>query len=285
MYHQGSNVLERYLERSLRKALPVTGAKRWSVPPGPGAKDGVITTCRFILVLKGTLEYTVEGQDYRFDEGMHFLVPAWCRRWWSVPEGKNCEIIWCEFDDDPSEIRRGGCLSRQLLPAELKREKKHYLDILHLWKELHGLREAERQLKALELEGALKAMLSRFIPQVETHDFKITDSARLHPEIKQALVWLGEHYADPKVLESLSESIAMTPNYFRVRFKEALSCSPGEYVKQLRLRQARHLLYATDWQLKRIAIEVGYLDPLYFSRIYRSFWGINPSQERSSLMR
>jgi len=275
-----SRVLSDFLERSLRAELPMTRVNRGVMLPGQGAVDQVITTCRYILVLKGALKYTIEGNDFHFARGAHFLIPSWHRRWWSASES-GCEIIWCEFDDDPKEIQRGGCFYRQLSMAELNREKRAYLKMLHLWRSMETLSESEKKLRMLQLEGALKGMLANFIPKVERDPrLLMSESRPLHPEVKQALQWLEVHYANPNALEALPRRSALTPNYFRLRFKEALLCTPGEYVKQLRLRHARYLLRETEWQQKRVAMEVGYADPLYFSRIYREFWGRSPSAER-----
>jgi len=64
-----------------------------------------------------------------------------------------------------------------------------------------------------------------------------------------------------------------------------MKCSPQDYLQRLRLRHARHLIHSTQWQQKRIAIEVGYDDPLYFSRLYTRFWGHPPSAERALIER
>ncbi len=273
-------MLEDLLERSLRSALPITRVKRQRMLLGKGAEDEVITTCRFILVLNGKLKYTIEGNDFYFGSGAHFLIPSWHRRWWSAVD-TGCEIIWCEFYDDPKEIQRGGCFYRQLPSAEQLQTKGRYLEMLRLWERVEESKVAETKLLQLELEGCLKGMLARFVPKVETDPtHTINESRPLHPEIKQSLQWLEKHYATPNVLEKLQHRSSLTPNYFRLRFKEALLCTPGEYVKQLRLRHARYLLHETEWQQKRIATEVGYADPLYFSRVYRDFWGHSPSEER-----
>ena len=282
MHERQVRLLEDLLERSLRSELPMTRVNRRDTPFGKGAEDEVITTCRFILVLKGSLRYTIEGNEYAFGAGMHFLIPSWRRRWWSAAD-TGCEIIWCEFYDDPKEIQPGGCFYRQLSMTERNQVKRRYLEMLRLWQKLEAVQSDEGKLIRLELEGLLKGMLATFIPKVEVDTTMVMDDVRsLHRDIKQTLEWLDIHYAKPDVLEGLHEHSSLTPNYFRLRFKEALRCTPGEYVKQLRMRQARYLLKSTDWQLKRISIEVGYADPLYFSRVYRSFWGINPSHERLS---
>ncbi|MDQ8208869.1 AraC family transcriptional regulator [Coraliomargarita sp. SDUM461003] len=272
-------VLGEMLERSLRSPLPVLLVNRRTYLLGQGARDEVITSCRFILVLKGQLNYSIEGREYSFGEGAHFLIPSWCRRSWAAV-GHGCEIIWCEFDDDPKEIHTGGCFFRHVIGAEFESIQKDYSEMLCAWDRREPAAEA---LRRLELEGQLKGLLSRFVPRVESDpSIVMNEGRRLHPEIKNALQWLETNYTKATVLEELQSRSGITPNYFRLRFKEAVLCSPSDYVKQLRLRYARYLLHQTDWQQKRIAADVGYSDPLYFSRIYRQFWGKSPSEERLS---
>jgi transcriptional regulator GlxA family with amidase domain len=132
------------------------------------------------------------------------------------------------------------------------------------------------------MEGVLKAMLARFWEYAEVLPGweKPRRAAPFHPRVKAMLRWAEAHYREPDALKSLYREADMSPNYFRRLFTRTVGCGPHAYLERMRLRQARHLLYATDWQLKRIAAEVGYDDPLYFSRVYRRFWKHPPSGER-----
>ena len=49
-----------------------------------------------------------------------------------------------------------------------------------------------------------------------------------------------------------------------------------QYSKRLRLEAARHLLRETDLAVGEVAAELGYSDPLYFSRLFRKLWGGAP---------
>ncbi len=267
------------LERALRSPLLVTRANRRKFYAGHGAKDEVITTCRFILILSGEISYVIEGNEYRFAAGTQFLIPSWCRRWWNVVEGGVGEIIWCEFDDDPKEISRGDCFARKLDGHEVLFEKRSYLQLLQLWAE--SRRGGSQDGIGLELEGQLKSMLGRFLPRAEMGGYdRSRQRVPLHPGVKQALRWIEDNFVRPDAVSRLVMESGLTPNYFRKRFREALGCSPGDYIKQLRFRRARYLLLETDWQHKRVAAEIGFSDPLYFSRKYREFWGHPPSDER-----
>lgn len=272
-----------FLEQLLRSRLSVRdiGWKRFG--KGPATLDEIITTNRFILVLQGELNYTVEGRTARREAGTQFFVPAWVRRVWSVPRRAPCEIIWCEFDDEGDESDRPAGYFRKLRGDALAKEEAHYRELLDLWR--RHKTSGPHVFAAALLEGELKAMLARFWAGAEEpsrRKAKIHPSPRrpMHPQIKTALRWIKDHYQEPEALAGLYRKIGMTPNYFRNRFQAELRCSPQDYLQRLRLRRARYLLYTTDMLLKQIAMEVGYNDPRYFSRLYRRFWKHSPRQDR-----
>jgi transcriptional regulator GlxA family with amidase domain len=105
-------------------------------------------------------------------------------------------------------------------------------------------------------------------------------ASTIHPRIKEVLRWVHDHFAERDALTQLMQVAELSPNYLRGLFLDAALCTPHEYIERLRLRHARYLLRESNWQMKRIAAEVGYDDPLYFSRLYRRFWKYPPSAER-----
>lgn len=269
--------------RSIRSPLVVTNVGYRDFSPGVGMKDTIVTTSRLIVVLSGSLVYTIEGNRCKMEAGTQFLVPSWCRREWTTLEGDHCELAWCEFDENPQEIVQNPCFYRTLSPAECRQEREAYRKIRILWQEKPVSDLSESKLHVLKLEGELKSMLTRFWPRATVTGPVIEQHRKpLHPQVKQALQWIEQHFAQPDVLEHLYQENDLTCNYLRQLFREIMHCSPGEYVKQLRMRHARFLLHTTDLQHKRIAAEVGYSDALYFSRIYRQFWGHSPREEQRS---
>ncbi|QYY36650.1 AraC family transcriptional regulator [Ruficoccus sp. ZRK36] len=270
---------ENLLARVLRAPLVVSRATRGVFSSGLGAEDEIVTTCRLILILRGSMRYTIEGRTFIAEAGDELFVPAWTRRMWATPLQGDCEIAWCEFDDDPRELAPVQGYRRRPNKAAFTRDKRTLADMAALWAQAQAPQSA---LIKLKLEAELKSLLARFWPEAEPtlqgDDFQALPSP--HPEVQRALRWLEAHAYEADALARLEAACELTPNYFRLQFRQAMHCTPGEYVQRLRLRRARQLIRATDWQLKRIAAEVGYPDPLYFSRLYRRFWGHSPSAER-----
>lgn len=255
-------------------------------PLGPAVQDEIITTNRLILILKGKLDYTIEGRSTRMVAGMQFLVPAWTRRVWSVPCDGPCEIVWCEFDEMGKESGWSNCRLRTLTRSEFAREREKYQELLNLQKQ-EKLSDEAWALMLLEVE--LKAMILRFLQKSEDTRFgRKTGFTRereaprpIHPKVKIMLRWLGDHFTEKDVLVRLYREAGMSRNYFRTLFVEAMQCPPQRHIEQLRLRHARFLLHDVDWPLKQIADACGYRGALHFSKIYRRFWGHPPGKERS----
>ena len=56
-----------------------------------------------------------------------------------------------------------------------------------------------------------------------------------------------------------------------------------EYLTEVRLRNARELLKDSGLSIKEICAESGYSDPNYFSRIFKKYEGVTPSEFRERL--
>lgn len=89
------------------------------------------------------------------------------------------------------------------------------------------------------------------------------------------------HYDD--VAFALDDTIRKMPfhyDYIRKFFKKETGFSPREYMTELRMRKAKSLLTsscARNFSVSEVAYQCGYVDPLYFSRVFRKYTGICPS--------
>ena len=88
-------------------------------------------------------------------------------------------------------------------------------------------------------------------------------------------------FRDPELsLADLAAAINLSPDHFGRVFRESTGQTPMAYLHAHRLRQAEALLAATDLRIGEIAREVGYRDPLHFSRRFRARSGLGPRDWR-----
>lgn len=77
----------------------------------------------------------------------------------------------------------------------------------------------------------------------------------------------------------------MSLSHFLRVFKQVTGVSPQKYVLDLQLYYAEGLLTDTNYKIEYIAHLVGINDPMYFSRIFRKYRGMTPSQFRKTTKR
>ena len=97
--------------------------------------------------------------------------------------------------------------------------------------------------------------------------------------IARVMGLLRAGYADPIRIEDLAAAVHMSVSGLHHRFKEVTSMSPLQYLKQLRLHQARRLMLAEGLDAAAACYRVGYGSPSQFSREYRRLFGAPPRRE------
>ena len=58
--------------------------------------------------------------------------------------------------------------------------------------------------------------------------------------------------------------------------------APQQYHMQLRINRAKELLEDRDNRVNEVAVRVGFGDQFYFSRMFRKYTGLSPSQWRDT---
>ncbi|HXC99652.1 MAG TPA: helix-turn-helix transcriptional regulator, partial [Verrucomicrobiae bacterium] len=64
--------------------------------------------------------------------------------------------------------------------------------------------------------------------------------------------------------------------------KQRTGCAPMDYFTRLRMRHACRLLSSGSASVKEVAAALGYGDPFYFSRVFKSVNKVPPSKYRTS---
>jgi len=101
--------------------------------------------------------------------------------------------------------------------------------------------------------------------------------------IVRAIAWLKQYYAEPLRIDELAASLHMSPSALHHRFKAVTAVSPLQYQKQLRLHEARRLMFSDGLDCAAAGHQVGYESPSQFSREYRRLFGAPPSLEIARL--
>lgn len=101
--------------------------------------------------------------------------------------------------------------------------------------------------------------------------------------ILSAQSYIDNNYEKSLQATEIARSIGMSYGYFSRCFHDVTGQSFSDYCIQLRIRQAKNLLETTNHTVQAVASAVGYQDEKYFSRIFKKFTGMSPSEYRKSV--
>ncbi len=92
---------------------------------------------------------------------------------------------------------------------------------------------------------------------------------------------IRRNYSRPDyALDDVMHSMPFHYDYLRKLFKKEVGVSPLEYLTTLRMKSAETLLTAmwtNDYTITQIAQMCGFVDALYFSRVFKKYYGCSPT--------
>lgn len=100
--------------------------------------------------------------------------------------------------------------------------------------------------------------------------------------IKPVLEYIEDHYGEQLSLDILSTVAGMNARYFCKVFYSLTNTTPMNYVNFFRIEQASFLLDSTDMSITEIAVNCGFWESSYFTKVFKKFKGTTPHLYRRS---
>lgn len=98
--------------------------------------------------------------------------------------------------------------------------------------------------------------------------------------LMQGMIHMNSHYDEKINLDFYAELAGLSKGRYMHVFKNATGLSPYAYVLRLRFERAALLLRETELSVTEISELIGTEDVLYFSRMFRKYYGISPEKYR-----
>jgi AraC-like DNA-binding protein len=95
--------------------------------------------------------------------------------------------------------------------------------------------------------------------------------------LNTVLQHIQSNYTDPISISILAELIHLSEYRFCHLFKESMGLSPLNYMNEVRLKKAHHLLEQKEMTISEVASAVGFQDYNNFGRLFRKYYGYAPS--------
>lgn len=100
--------------------------------------------------------------------------------------------------------------------------------------------------------------------------------------IEKIVSYMHANYMKNLTVESLSHQFGLSRTHMTRCFKEYTGFAPHEYLTQLRIYNAKHLLKATELSIEEISRQTGFSDSAYFIQTFKKWEGTTPAKFRKT---
>ena len=102
--------------------------------------------------------------------------------------------------------------------------------------------------------------------------------------VQEILIYCAEHYCDEISLKRIAEAMHLSPNHISYIFSQKLKISLRDYINNMRISDATHLLIHTEKSITEIMQECGFINQSTFNKTFLEICGVTPRQYRSGMV-
>ncbi|MBO5090963.1 MAG: helix-turn-helix transcriptional regulator [Clostridia bacterium] len=102
--------------------------------------------------------------------------------------------------------------------------------------------------------------------------------------LSKSVRFINENYPSKIKITDLAKMENMCMTSYNLLFKQQMGLTPTKYIMKLRLEHAQSLLESTSLSIDEIGTLCGYSDINFFSRAFKSFMGLSPSNYRKQII-
>lgn len=242
---------------------------------GPTARTEYLI--HYIIDGKGTFQ--VNDKTYHLSKNQLFLICPNVTTYYVADKDEPWNYIWIAFN---------GIKAKTYLEWAHLDENNLICDFNNpdmLLSYIQGIINARELTYANDLkrEGYLYMFLSALIQsQHESDDNQDVHDYSYEVYVNHALEFVEHNYKKGIKVNDIAKYIGINRSYLTYVFKKSLNVSVQDYLVNYRLDKAAELLKTTNLSIGNISKAVGYDDSLTFSKIFKRFKSISPSDYRKS---
>lgn len=95
--------------------------------------------------------------------------------------------------------------------------------------------------------------------------------------------YIDNHYHENLLLQSIADHFYISREYISRKFKLEFGLNASDYIEKIRIENAKILLMNNGLQISDVAVEVGFQDGRYFSKVFKKVVGVTPKRYKTSL--
>ncbi|MCG7588005.1 AraC family transcriptional regulator, partial [Photobacterium sp. OFAV2-7] len=231
----------------------------------------------FIYCLSGAGWVDFGGEKHYVHQGQLVWLPvSEPHRHYPDPK-RPWQIYWLRVD--------GGKLDKIMQFLQVPQQPTFLMEnpdrVCEIFKAVFAQMQHHSLLSDISCDKLISELLLQLL-EVRSESDKMTQDPVRHRGLANLVYKIHSHYGEHWDIDKFASYCQVSKSQVFKLFKSTFNQSPLKWLKSYRLAQARRMLVETDHSIARIAFQVGYNDPLHFSRDFSKSVGMSPSNFRQS---
>ena len=150
-----------------------------------------------------------------------------------------------------------------------------------LFREFARLRKSRDLGDRLRVKAIILNLLAEYICLADRNTEVVGEER--DEDMRNVLSYIQENFRRNLTTEELAGVCHMHPTHFIRAFKLKMAQTPHQYLADRRMEYARQLLDRSDKSILEIAESSGFYDLAHFSRTFKRYYSMTPTQYRKAL--
>lgn len=160
-------------------------------------------------------------------------------------------------------------------------------DILYVYR--NALQEEEKEVRRFkniyrfaqinELMEELTGWMIGFYEKLHSEFGDFKNKSRM----EEAVAYIRDHYDDDLNMAVVSNHVSMNYSLFSYAFKQYTGKNFVNYLKEIRMSEAKRLLTETDMRVIEISQQIGYENEKHFMKVFKKECGVSPTEYRKNM--
>ncbi|BDI30274.1 hypothetical protein CCAX7_23250 [Capsulimonas corticalis] len=254
--------------------LPLTGIGGAGMFVSPGQwrhGDRVIDDYVVMFVRTGVLHMQEDGREFDVRPNETLLLAPGRKHGGVSHDAQSLSYFWMHFHLDNSDCSEG--LSLLNIPQHATIPRPERLEALFRLLIGDQLRKTTSELSRKLLACCILSEVAQDAAvHVENDDSKVVAN--------QACAFIHTRFTEPISASDVAAAVSCNPKYLARVFREVYHETMTQYIQNLRIEHAQHLLLQTNMTVNEIALACGFMHVTYFIKIFRESTAMTPNAYR-----
>jgi AraC-like DNA-binding protein len=230
-----------------------------------GSQEYILLYC-----IKGAGSILINGENIQLKVNSFYIIPRQTAHHYKSTVNDPWSIYWVHFNGELADYLYHIYSSQKtrlvIIPFDETR--------IQTFNEILTLLENSFEESVLEIAHIkLLNFIASFVYLKELNPVALENDL-----IQQSINFMKENVTQVYEVSDFSKAKNLSTTHYARLFKNKMGVSTLQYFNQLKIQKSCQYLYFSDKSIKEICHELGFSDPFYFSRLFKKYIGISPSE-------